>query len=312
MKDEPPVSSAVSTASPVTKISVWQGRLLIVLAAFMWSTSGFFAKAPIFENWPEGSRGVLLAFWRAVFASAILIFMVRKVAWSWKMIPMVAIFAMMNWTYLTGMVHCESTLAIWLQYTAPAWVFLVSWICFRDNPVWRDWVLLAFATIGVAIILRAELWGASPIGVRYGLVSGVGFAGVVVMLRSLREYDAAWLIFLNHIVTAIFLLPALLEKGVYPSGVQWGYLACFGMLQMGIPYLLFARAVHSVSSHEASGLTLLEPILVPVWVFLAWHNSPDYESPAWTTIVGGGLILTGLVVRYIGQKPGETGLENEG
>jgi len=72
-------------------------------------------------------------------------------------------------------------------------------------------------------------------------------------------------------------------------------------LQIGIPYLLFARGVSAVSSHEASGLTLLEPLLVPVWVFVAWHQSPDYTPPAVTTIVGGGLILAGLSFRYLGK-----------
>jgi len=280
--------------------SVWRGRLLVVAAAMMWSTSGFFAKAPIFESWPVESRGTLLAFWRALFAALVLAVMIRRIEWTWKFIPMVVIFATMYWTFLNGMVHCESTLAIWLQYTAPAWVFLISWVWFKEQPVWRDWVLLGFASVGVAVILQAELFGASPVGVRYGLASGACFAGVVVTLRWLKEYDAAWLVFLNHAFTAIVFTPALISQGIYPQGQQWIYLACFGMLQIGIPYLLFAKAVHSVSSHEASGLTLLEPILVPVWVFLAWHNSADYEPPAWTTIVGGGFILAGLAIRYIG------------
>ena len=294
--------SADSAPSPKYLSPLWRGRLLIIAAALMWSTSGFFAKAPIFDQWPAESRGLLLAFWRAFFAALILVVMVRKVQWTWKLIPMVSTFALMNWTYLTGMVYCESTLAIWLQYTAPAWAFLISWFWFGERPVRRDWVLLVFASAGVLIILRAELFGASLIGVRYGLASGVFFAGVVVMLRWLKDFDAAWLVFLNHAVTAVILAPVLIQTDIYPTGNQWGYLAGFGMLQIGIPYLLFARGVSTVSSHEASGLTLLEPLLVPVWVFVAWHQSPEYAPPALTTIVGGGLILTGLLLRYLGKS----------
>ncbi len=282
--------------------SAWQGRLLVIAAALMWSTSGFFAKAPIFDDWPEDSRGMLLAFWRALFASVVLATMVRRVQLTWRLVPMVTLFAVMNWTFLNALVYCEPTLAIWLQYTAPAWVFLISWVWFRQHPTWGDWILLFFATVGVTVILRAEIFGASPIGVRYGLGSGVCFAGVMVTLRWLKEYDAAWLVFLNHAVTAIVFSPFLISTGIYPSGQQWIYLVGFGMLQLGIPYLLFARAVNSISSHEASGLALLEPLLVPVWVFLAWHNSSSYEPPAWTTIVGGCFILSGLIVRYFGVK----------
>jgi len=282
-----------------TGASPWRGRILIIVGAVMWSTSGFFAKAPIFDDWPEDSRGLLLAFWRALFAAIVLGLMVRRVQWTWKLLPMTATFAAMNWAYLTSLVYCESTLAIWLQYTAPVWVFLIGWLWFRDQPRWRDWMLLTFATVGVSIILRAELWGASPVGVRIGLASGLTFAGVVLMLRWLRDYDAAWLVFLNHVATAILFLPVVIHQQVYPTGNQWIYLVGFGVFQMGIPYLLFARALRTVSSHEASGLSLLEPLLVPLWVFLAWHNAADYEPPAWTTIVGGGFILAGLLVRYI-------------
>ena len=49
--------------------NVWRGRLLVIAAALLWSTSAFFAKAPIFDDWPVESRGLLLACWRGLFAS---------------------------------------------------------------------------------------------------------------------------------------------------------------------------------------------------------------------------------------------------
>ena len=49
------------------------GRLLIVAAAVMWSTSALFAKSPIFQDWPQELRGPLLAFWRALFGGLVLV-----------------------------------------------------------------------------------------------------------------------------------------------------------------------------------------------------------------------------------------------
>ena len=62
---------------------------------------------------------------------------------------------------------------------------------------------------------------------------------------------------------------------------------------MGLPYVFFARGLKSVTSQEATGIGLLEPLLLPVWVYLAWS-----ETPAPWTLVGGGLILASLVLRY--------------
>jgi drug/metabolite transporter (DMT)-like permease len=80
------------------------------------------------------------------------------------------------------------------------------------------------------------------------------------------------------------------------------FLAGFGVLQMGLPYVLFARGLKMTPSHEASGIGLLEPVLLPVWVYLAWHGAPNYEPPQWWTLLGGAMILAGLAWRYIGRN----------
>jgi drug/metabolite transporter (DMT)-like permease len=278
---------------------MWRGRLLVIAAAVLWSTSGFFAKAPTFANWPAESRGLLLAGWRSAFAAVVLFCFVRHMQWSWRLLPMVAAFAVMNWTYLNAMVLCEPTLAIWLQYSAPAWVFVISWLFFGEFPVRRDWLLFALAGAGVAVILWAQWGGGSPAGVRYGIASGLCFALVLVTLRWNREFEATWLVFLNNATTALLFLPTLFHYQVIPNHQQWLFLACFGVFQFALPYLLFTHAVRHVSSHEASGLVLLEPILVPLWVYVAWRHAPDYQYPAPTTLIGAGLILSGMTLRYL-------------
>ena len=35
-------------------------------------------------------------------------------------------------------------------------------------------------------------------------------------------------------------------------------------------------------------------VLMPLWVFLVWG-----ETPAWWTVAGAGLILVGLLLRYV-------------
>jgi len=82
------------------------------------------------------------------------------------------------------------------------------------------------------------------------------------------------------------------------------------MLQMGLPYLLFARGLKTTPSHLASLITLLEPVLLPVWVHLTRLGDPTYEPPHWWTWVGAGFILFGLTIRYAWPKgkikePGE-------
>jgi drug/metabolite transporter (DMT)-like permease len=270
--------------------TVWQARLLVFAAAVMWSLSGFFVKAPYFKGWP----GPVLAFWRAVFACIALWPMVRQPRWTWKLIPMTAIFACMNYTYLTAMVKGSAANAIWLQCTAPVWVLLVGVFFFGERTVGRDWLMVGFAAVGVGMILFFESRAANIEAVIWGLTSGMFYAGVVLALRHLRAYDPVWLAALNHLVTAICLAPFAMLESRFPSGMQWILLAGLGIVQMGLPYVLFARGLKRIAGHEATSIALVEPLLNPLWVFLAWGERPD-----WWTFAGGALILVGLTIRFV-------------
>ena len=148
--------------------------------------------------------------------------------------------------------------------------------------------------LGVGLILFFELQQEEAgAGVFYGLASAVTYALVVLFMRGLRAENAAWLVAVNHIFTAAVISPYMVYQGVWPTTFQLIILAAFGFFQMALPYTLFARGLKTVSSQEATAIGLLEPVLLPVWVYLAWG-----EVPSWWTMAGAGLILVGLLLRY--------------
>ncbi|HEX4415200.1 MAG TPA: DMT family transporter, partial [Lacipirellulaceae bacterium] len=220
--------------------------------------------------------------------------LVRRPSWSWRLVPMTVLFVGMNYTYLTAMVKGSAANAIWLQCTAPVWVLLVGVFVFGEHAVWRDWVMVACAALGIGVIVFFESRGASLEAVAWALASSFFYAGVVLSLRQLRGFDSVWLAALNHLVTVVALAPFAFGGVALPSGIQWVVLAAFGVLQMGLPYALFAYSLKRIPGHEATAIGLIEPLLNPVWVFLAWGN-----KPAWWTVAGGALILLGLGVRFL-------------
>ena len=275
-----------------------RGILLVTLAAVLWSSSGLFAKAPVFGEWDVPTRVALMSFWRALFAALVIVFLVRKPGWSWRMMPMMVSFGAMNWSFLQALVATEATTAIWLQYTAPVYVLLGSVFLFRETIKRRDVWFVVVSFSGLAIILSGQISHASGAGLVYGILAGVFYAGVILSLRGLREFDSAWLVFLNLAATAIAFLPICIMLDTGPVGGQWVYLGGFGVVQLGLPYVLFARGLRTITSHEASLVVLLEPVLVPVWVFLAWRHEASYEPPSLTTLAGAILILASLIARY--------------
>jgi len=280
--------------TPASGASARTARWWIVAAALLWSMSGVFAKSGTFDDWPLEARGPLLGFWRALFAGLFLLPFVRRPRWTPWLVPMTLSFAGMNASFLTAMTLTTAANAIWLQCTAPLWVFLIG-LALRIDPLdRRNTVPIVAAACGVGLILYYELSGGARSGVAFGLAAGIFYAGVIISLRGLRNENGAWLVALNLLVSAAVLAPYVMRLGIVPSAWQFFVLAAFGIMQMAIPYLCFARGLRGISGQEASGIGLIEPIVMPVWVFLA-----SGEAPAWWTIVGGGMIFAGLAWRYL-------------
>lgn len=98
---------------------------------------------------------------------------------------------------------------------------------------------------------------------------------------------------INNLVCASLLL-VLVRGQLAVSLLQTLLLAIMGAVQLGAPYYLFSRGLQSVSLPEAALITLIEPVLNPLWVALVVG-----ELPSMATVWGGALILFGLGVRYI-------------
>jgi drug/metabolite transporter (DMT)-like permease len=294
---------ADSPKHPAATSAVSRARLLVFIAALMWSASGFFVKSPYLAGW----TGPRVAFWRALFACIAIIPFVRQPRWSVRLIPMTLMFVGMNYTYLTAMVKGSAANAIWLQCTAPVWVLLVGVFVLGERAIWRDWLMLAFSTVGIIFILYFESRGVALEAVLWALASSFFYAGVVLSLRQLREYDSVFLAALNLAMTALILMPFAVAAYEWPVGIQWPLLAAFGILQMGVPYALFARGLRQIPGHEATGIALIEPLLNPLWVFLAWGH-----KPAWWTFFGGFCILVGLAVRYLWPSPSDDAASIDG
>jgi drug/metabolite transporter (DMT)-like permease len=158
--------------------------------------------------------------------------------------------------------------------------------------------MLAWCTAGVLLILVMELRGASGwidgLAAFLAILSGMFYAGVILCLRHLRDCDSAWMATINLTATSLCFLPFALVASS-PTGDAWPYLIAFGMLQLGAPYWCFAQGLKTVPGPLAAILTLLEPLLLPIWVYLAWGGNADYQPPSWWTLIGGLFILLGLL-----------------
>jgi len=276
---------------------------MVVLASLLWSTSGAFVKSPPLAAIPEDARGPILACFRALAAAAALSFFVkpRHVRWRPMLVPFVISFAGMNLLFVTAMTRTTAAAAIFLQYTSTAWAFVFSIFILRERADRPNLLALACALAGLGWIVAGDWNTAYFAGNCLALGSGVCYAGVIISLKLLRDEDSAWLVALCHAAAGLLLLPLVATRSLSLSPLQWSLIGLFGVVQMGLPYVIFASALRRVPIQDAALLTLLEPILNPLWVYLLWG-----EPVGFGTWIGGGLIVGGLVLRSLLLRAAES------
>ena len=98
---------------------------------------------------------------------------------------------------------------------------------------------------------------------------------------------------LGNILTGIIGLPFIIDSGI-PSQQSMIALIVLGVFQLGIPYILYSKAIKHVSALDAVLIPVLEPILNPIWVFLLLG-----ESIGILPIIGGAIIITAITIRAI-------------
>ncbi len=292
-----------------SNLSPGAGRLCIVLAAVLWSTSGAFTKVltqetfaglnePALEPFPLAGREfpVQIACYRMLFAGLFLLPTVRPrdVRFRPAMLGMLLFFVCMNATFISAMALGKAANTILLQYSAPLWMYLASVLWLGEMPDRRSACSMLLGMAGIGIIVAGGWQQGELLVIGIALASGFFYAGVTIFLRLLRDLPSGWLTVWNHLLGGLMLLPLVLTLRP-PTAGQFVVLVLFGALQMGLAYYLMARGLRQVSAQEAGTLTLLEPLLNPVWAYLV---SPATEVPHPLTFVGGAIILGALAWRY--------------
>lgn len=269
------------------------GRRDILVAATLWSLGGVVTK------WLPLDSGSI-AFYRSLFAGLALLAVVRPDRWAFRpaMVPLALVFGAMIGSYLAAVKATTAANAIFLQCTATFWVVPLGLLLLKERPDRRSLLGIALATLGVVAIVGLGRDGrpGEARGIALGLASGVAYALVMIGMRGLRGLDPRWLSAANNLGGAVALGLWIAATGgtiAVPTAGQATILVAFSLVQMAIPYALFARGLKSVGAAEASLLSLIEPVLSPIWVLMVVGEAP---SP-WT-VLGGAFLLGGVAVRY--------------
>lgn len=276
----------LETSAPPSAPSMRAARAQLLAAAGFWSTGGLFIKE-------IHAGAVSITAIRCLFAALWLAPFLRGRRWPHPrdIAVAVALFAVALLLFVGSTKETTAANAIFLQYTAPAYVIALSPWLLGERLRRQDLSALAICLAGVVVLFAGNRGAGDALGLWMGAASGLFFALMLLWLRRLRYADPIAITFANCLGVAVVLAPV---SGVWDVGLRdLGLLALMAAVQFAIPYVLFTRGLKRVRGTEASLLALVEPVLNPVWVALFLG-----EQPSAATLAGGTVILLGLALRY--------------
>ncbi|MEY2877654.1 MAG: hypothetical protein RLZZ15_34 [Verrucomicrobiota bacterium] len=262
----------------------------LVGAALCWSLGGLLIKS-VAATWP----GLAVAGGRGLIAALFLLATNRELRFRFSGAQWLgaACYAACTVTFCVANTLTTAANAILLQYTAPVWVALFGAALLCERTTRADWFAIAAALGGMALFFADGLRATDFAGNAWALASGGCFAAMALTLRRQKGGSASESIILGNALAFLAGLPAMLSAPALPAA-GWGALAALGVVQLGVSYWLYARAIRHVSALEAVLVPVIEPILNPVWVMLAMREQPSPRA-----LVGGAIVLGAVTWRAV-------------
>jgi drug/metabolite transporter (DMT)-like permease len=270
-----------------------KGILAVIVSALLWSTGGIFIKLISLNAFQLSSI-------RSMFAALVFVVIFKK-----KLLE-VNLFTFFNAAFYAGILilfvmatkMTTAANAIFLQYTAPIYVLVLEPLINKTKYELINMVTIVFCFIGMVLFFMGELSPGYFEGNIIALLSGIAFAAFLIGMRKNRPEYQFSSIFYGNVLIALICLPSLfsVQHFILPD---FGMIAFLGIFQIGIAYAFFSYGLKRVYAIEASLISMIEPVLNPVWVFIGYG-----EVPAFLAIVGGIIIVSAISIRaFILESP---------
>ena len=265
-----------------------KGLLFVFIAAVLWSSGGLFIKL-------ISLNAMQLSFFRAGIAALTFALIFRK------RILIINKFTFINSVFyslvlISFVVATKTTTAanaIFLQATAPIYVLIFEPLINKTKYEKSNIITVAVCFVGMLFFFIGELEPGHLEGNLVALFSGIMFASFFLGMKKNDIKHQQSSIFFENVLVTIISMPFILSLDTISLDDFWmlGYL---GVFQIAIAYAFFASGLKRVFAVEASIISMIEPVLNPVWVFFGYD-----EVPSFWAIIGGIIIISAILVKTL-------------
>lgn len=267
-----------------------KGIFATVIAAICFSIAGVFIKLL-----PLSPYTIL--FYRSLFCALFFLLVFGKKAFKFNrlsVIGAVVFYVPLMICFVMATKLTTAANAVFLQYAAPAFVLLFEPIFLKTKLLRINTLTVVLCISGMALFFMDDLekpenW----LGVGLAFASSIMLAGLIIIQKSnAAEYHIPT-IMLGNILVVLLMAPLAIPQGV-PGSLELTYLLILGFVQLGLGYVFYTYGQRHIPAIETALISMLEPILNPLWVMLGYG-----EKPGWWAIAGGCIIISALIIRTL-------------
>lgn len=272
-----------------------KGILYCVLAAILWSTGGILIKL---IDW----NPIAISGSRSLIASMIILAYMKKpkITKSKPLFLGAVAYAATVFMFVIANKLTTSANVILLQFTAPIFVALLSAWLLHEKIVKVDIIAIVFVFLGMTLFFVQNISYGNTLGNVLAILSGFFLACTTIALRLQKDGSAIESTFLGNVITFTIAIPFILQ--VKPDIRSIIFILILGIFQLGISYVFYVNGLKYVTALEGILVTVLEPILNPVWVFLISGEKPGIFAILGGIIVVGSVIARGVYISKMGAE----------
>ena len=188
----------------------------------------------------------------------------------------------------------RTTVAIVLVIFAlsPLAAAILAWILIGEQVRSYTWIAIGVTVAGVGYMVSGSSASGSLTGAAIALVIPLSFGLGTVMIRRHAEVAMAPAMLLAMVISALIALPF-----AHPSDVSRHdllLLLTFGFAQLGVGLAIFAVGAARAPASDVALLSMLEPIMGPIWVWLFMNEYPGVPA-----LIGGATVFVALAVHTL-------------
>jgi drug/metabolite transporter (DMT)-like permease len=225
---------------------------------------------------------------------------------AWLMLSIAAVFFALDlWFWHRSINYIGPGLSTLLANFQVFIMMIAGFVLFKQIPRPIQLFAVPMALVGLALIVGldwSDLPGDYRLGVIFGLLTAVAYAGYLLSLRQARQ-DSPYrvptreLAVVSVICTAVLAVTVLGEGGslMIPSAADFGWLLAYGVLSHSLGGLFIASSLPQVTAAEAGLALLLQPTLSFAWDVLL------FGRPMTALELLGASIALGAI--YLGARP---------